>query len=85
MDFVLNRRRSANQEKQDVDPEKYSDRNSNTSKELSEKLDTLKDWINQHSKGEEGFTALHFAAFHGNMKNIRLLMKYGANVHAKNK
>jgi len=45
----------------------------------------LKDWINQHSKGEEGFTALHFAAFHGNMKNIRLLMKYGANVHAKNK
>eukprot|EP00349_Pseudokeronopsis_sp_Brazil_P002566 CAMPEP_0202959490 /NCGR_PEP_ID=MMETSP1396-20130829/3674_1 /ASSEMBLY_ACC=CAM_ASM_000872 /TAXON_ID= /ORGANISM="Pseudokeronopsis sp., Strain Brazil" /LENGTH=48 /DNA_ID= /DNA_START= /DNA_END= /DNA_ORIENTATION= len=48
-------------------------------------METLKEWINQHSKGDEGFTALHFASFHGNMKNIRLLLKYGANIHAKNK
>lgn len=42
-------------------------------------------WINQHSRGEEGFTAMHFASFHGNMKLIRYLKLYGANVFAKNK
>lgn len=41
--------------------------------------------MNQHSKGEEGFTALHFASFHGNMKLIKMLMKHGANVYAINK
>ena len=45
----------------------------------------LKDWVNTHSKGEEGFTALHFASFHGNMPLIRMLMKQGANVFAINK
>jgi palmitoyltransferase len=45
----------------------------------------LKDWINQHSKGEEGFTALHFASFHGNMKIMRLLIDNGANIFAVNK
>jgi hypothetical protein len=34
----------------------------------------LKDWINMASKGEEGFTALHFASFHGNMRLIRYLV-----------
>jgi ankyrin repeat protein len=45
----------------------------------------LKEWINQHSKGEEGFTALHFASFHGNMKLIKMLISHGANIHAKNR
>jgi hypothetical protein len=53
--------------------------------EINERKRILKDWINQHSKGEEGFTALHFAAFHGNMRIIKLLMSYGSNVYAKNK
>lgn len=47
--------------------------------------EVLVNWINQSSKGEEGFTALHFAAFHGNMKLIRFLVDLGGNVYAKNK
>jgi len=34
----------------------------------------LQEWINQPSKGEEGFTCLHFATFHGNMKLIKYLV-----------
>ncbi len=74
-----------------VDPEKEGqlqawDQELNlTKEEILDRKSILKDWINQHSKGEEGFTALHFAAFHGNMKTIRLLMENGANVYAKNK
>jgi len=46
---------------------------------------TLRDWINQPSKGEEGFTCLHFATFHGNMKLIKYLVSKGADITAKNK
>ena len=42
----------------------------------------LKNWINTHSRGDDGFTALHFAAFHGNMALIRLLVAHGANIRA---
>lgn len=45
----------------------------------------LKSWINSHSRGDDGFTALHFASFHGNMGLIRLLVKHGANVKAQNR
>ncbi|CDW73662.1 dhhc zinc finger domain containing protein [Stylonychia lemnae] len=45
----------------------------------------LKDWINSPSKGEEGFTCLHFATFHGNMRLIKYLVSLGADIHAKNK
>ena len=48
-------------------------------------MKTLKDWINIRSKGEEGFTALHFASFHGNLTMIRLLMTHGADIFSKNK
>jgi len=41
---------------------------------------TLKEWINRPSRGEECFTSLHFAAFHGNIPLIRMLIKYGANL-----
>ena len=44
----------------------------------------LVDWINLPSQGEEGFTALHFASFHGNMSLIHFLVTHGADVHAKN-
>jgi ankyrin repeat protein len=52
-------------------------------KELNK--EALKQWINLPSKGEEGFTALHFAAFHGNMNLIRNLVSLGADIYAKNK
>ena len=45
----------------------------------------LRRWINQASRGEEGFTALHFASFHGNLKIINILIANGANVFAVNK
>ena len=38
-----------------------------------------------HSKGEEGFTPLHFASFHGNIELIRLLIGYDANIFSVNK
>ena len=39
----------------------------------------MEEWINEASTGDDGFTALHFAAFHGNMPIVRLLIKYGAD------
>ena len=45
----------------------------------------LVSWLNQHSKGDDGFSALHFAAFHGNIGMIRLLVKHGADVRAINR
>lgn len=50
-----------------------------------ERRQKLKNWVNTHSRGDEGFTALHFASFHGNMVLVRMLVGYGANVFAKNK
>ena len=32
-----------------------------------------------------GFTALHFAAYHGNARMIEMLVESGANVYATNK
>lgn len=47
--------------------------------------DRLKKWINTTSKGEEGFTALHFASFHGNIVLIKYLMSYGADASIINR
>lgn len=49
---------------------------------FEKRKDRLKTWINTISKGDDGFTALHFAAFHGNMAMVKLLIKYGADVKA---
>ena len=38
-----------------------------------------------HTQGEDSFTALHFAAFHGNLRLIRMLINYGADIYSKNK
>ena len=42
----------------------------------------LKNWLNTHSRGDDGFTALHFAGFHGNMGLVRLFVKHGADINA---
>jgi len=38
-----------------------------------------------HSKGDDSFTALHFASFHGNLSLMRLLIKHGADISLENK
>jgi ankyrin repeat protein len=45
----------------------------------------LKAWINLHSKGDDGFTALHYASFHGNLSMMKILISYGANIEAVNR
>lgn len=45
----------------------------------------MANWINIKASGEEGFTALHFASFYGNIKLIRFLVDHGANPFAINK
>ncbi len=45
----------------------------------------IKMWINLPTRGDEGFTPLHFASFHGNVKLIKLLVRCGSNVFARNK
>jgi ankyrin repeat protein len=41
--------------------------------------------IDGMAESSYGFTALHFASFHGNPKSIDLLVDHGADVYAKNK
>jgi hypothetical protein len=43
------------------------------------------DWINTPSGSDEGFYPLHFAAFHGNAKLIKLLIRNGADWTVRNK
>lgn len=45
----------------------------------------LRQWLNQHTQGEDSFTALHFASFHGNFNMIRLFIKHGSDIYAQNK
>lgn len=43
----------------------------------------MRDWVNQ--KTDRGYTALHFAAFHGNIEMIRYLVEtLKADIHAQN-
>ena len=44
----------------------------------------MKRWIDKHTVGEDSFTALHFAAFRGNIPILRLLLKYDANLNCAN-
>ena len=48
----------------------------------SQRKSRVKNWINSISKGDDGFTALHFASFHGNMSMIKMLVKNGADIFA---
>ena len=45
----------------------------------------IQDWCNQVTNDENGFFAIHFACFVGHSAIIRLLYKYGAELHVKNK
>ena len=45
---------------------------------------TLTEWINLQTQGNEKLTVVHFAAFRGNIDMLRLLIKHGANIRAKN-
>ena len=45
---------------------------------------TLKNWINQFTRGQEKFTPLHLATFHGNLTMIRFLIKHGADLNQQN-
>ena len=45
---------------------------SRTAEVVDESFDTLFDWANH--KSLRGFTALHFAAFHGNIEMIEYLV-----------
>lgn len=44
----------------------------------------MKNWINKKSEGKEGFTAIHLAAFNGNLAIVRFLERHGADIHAEN-
>lgn len=44
----------------------------------------LKDWINQNDNTSEGFSALHYASFHGNMRAIKYLIDHGADITLTN-
>jgi palmitoyltransferase ZDHHC13/17 len=43
----------------------------------------LKEWINTKTD-EDGFSALHFASFRGNINAINLLIDLGADMYARN-
>ncbi|CDW75351.1 dhhc zinc finger domain containing protein [Stylonychia lemnae] len=45
----------------------------------------LQGWIGLQTQSEEGFTALHFASYYGNMPLIRFLIDNGASDQAVNK
>ncbi len=40
-------------------------------------------WLN-HKTDDDGFTALHFASFRGNLTLIGILLENGADMHVRN-
>jgi len=53
----------------------------NVKKTITEKQ--IKQWINYRTD-DDGFTALHFASFRGNVTLINLLLSHGADMNVKN-
>lgn len=43
----------------------------------------LKDWINQASF-KDCFSAMHYAAYKGNIEVVQILIELGADIHCKN-
>ena len=43
----------------------------------------VRSWVN-HKTDEDGFAALHFASFRGNVSVIELLLKHGADMYVRN-
>ena len=84
VNFVLNTRVELSSPKTD---EAHMDVKIAKKTELADKKDRrlfLKRWIDKHTVGEDSFTALHFAAFRGNIPILRLLLKYDANLNCAN-
>jgi palmitoyltransferase ZDHHC13/17 len=53
-------------------------------KEIGENWEVdIYNWVNARTT-KEGFTALHFASFRGNIRIIRLLIGVGANINVRN-
>lgn len=44
----------------------------------------LKVWLNRKTEGKEGFTAMHLAAFHGNLSIINFLKVHEVDIFAEN-
>lgn len=66
-------------------PFERADKDTQDKKQTLARRLKLRTWINQQTNGEDSFTPLHFASFHGNLHLIRLLIKYGANIRAENR
>ena len=47
------------------------------------KRNPVRKWINQKTE-EDGFTALHFASFRGNIQIIQLLIEHQADIYLLN-
>lgn len=43
----------------------------------------LQEWVNQKTE-DDGFTAIHFASFRGNIALIEALLEIGADMYARN-
>lgn len=50
----------------------------------SESFDLLKFWVNSPTKTDEEFRAIHFAAYHGNLRMITFLTEQGADIKIEN-
>ena len=55
-----------------------------TTEMFQNKKSKLQKWINQKSRGKEGFTCMHLAAFNGNLSIVRFLERHGADIYAEN-
>lgn len=62
-----------------------NDKTDNRKNHEREAKANIKDWVNQVTKDDNGFFAIHFACFLGQSAVIRLLYKYGAELHVRNK
>ena len=40
---------------------------------------SLKEWVNLLTKNKQGFSALHFASFRGNLKMVKYLLAHEAD------
>lgn len=45
---------------------------------------SLKDWVNLLTKNKQGFSALHFAAFRGDLNMVKYLLAHEADSHVLN-
>eukprot|EP00347_Sterkiella_histriomuscorum_P002633 403367392 len=57
-----------------------------TAEQIKNKVrNAIKEWINIPSRSDEGVYPIHFAAFHGNPRMIKLMVKIGADITVRSK